>query len=144
MKPIFISLLSVLFVTYGNGQDRKLVGVFRDIDPIAITYVEFKADSTVIVKRLLMDSFETKRAFIDSGTWRMVKDSVVLNLTCGLEDRHSFSIRHKQLVYLIKNENALYTHRYKTGKFATDGIFKHARKLSRLQERFLPEYRNLN
>ena len=144
MKHLFIFIFSFLFAAYSNGQDRNLVGIFRNINALAFTYVEFKADSTVIVKTLLRDSFKTKRAFIDSGTWRIVNDSVFLKLTSSFGDRHSLVTKHNQLVYLIKNKNALYTNRYKKGKFVTDGIFRKARKLIRLQERFLAEYSRLN
>ncbi len=143
MKHLIIFIFTFFCSTYCNSQNRNIVGVFRSIDKISSTYVEFRTDSTVIVKTLLWDSFETKRAFIDSGTWRLVNDTAFLNLATNRDDRPTFA-KHTQLVYLIKNKNALYTHRYRNGKFATDKLFKKARKLFRLHERFLGEYSILN
>ena len=138
-------LLMLLNSAIANGQKGNIVGVFRDIGigEQAVTYVEFKNDSTVILKRLpLGNPSDAKSIVTQSGIWRTIGDTVIINIT-----PYSKSTQDSipaQLIYLIKNEDVLYTRRFNTGKFVKDGPFSKVKgRLVRLPQEFLEEYTNL-
>jgi hypothetical protein len=123
-----------------------LIGVFRDVDISnrAITYIEFKADSTAILKKInLRQNDTTKKAFALNGQWKMNKDTVILDFGRVLQDSHLYYNNEPQIKLLVKNSNALYNRRSPNGKFITDSILKKANKLVRLRPEFLYEYSDL-
>jgi hypothetical protein len=140
-------LLILLSSVIANGQkDNIIIGIFRniDIDERVATYVEFKNDFTVMLKRLSFEnSSGTKSVVTHSGTWRTIRDTLILNFPPYYKTtQDSIPV---QLKFLIKNENVLYTRRLNTGKFVKDGLLgrKVQGRLVRLSTKLLEEYTDL-
>jgi hypothetical protein len=144
---IYLTVLFVLISSFAyRSQGQNIVGVFREVDMYnnVITYIEFKADSTAIVKKTnLKKTDTTERAFVAKGYWKLNKDTVILDFGNVLQDHRLYHGNEVPIIMFIKNNSALYSRRYENGKFVKDGLLKKAYKLVRLRPELFYEYNNL-
>lgn len=129
-----------------RSQGLNLIGVYRDVDISnrAITYIEFKADSTAILKKINLNKNDTtKKTFSFNGQWTINKDTIILDFGRVLLNSSLYYRNEPQIKLLVKDSNALYSRRGRNGKFIRDSILKKVYKLVRLRPEFLYEYNDL-
>jgi hypothetical protein len=142
--------LTALFVLVGSfvcrSQEPDLIGVFMDVDISnhTITYIEFKANSSAILKKTnFRKNDATENAFVVNGRWKMNNDTVTLDFGKVLPDCNLYYSNESKIKLLVKDNDSLYSRRHKNGEFVKDGLLKRANKIVRLRPEFLSEYNDL-